>query len=84
MYNYDEIDYNEEKTQFIQSAQQKVWDLWVERYQRGGWFLNDELKQRIAQMVEDWTGHELQIDVGLAPQPQEDIPSVPTSDAVRR
>lgn len=62
-YNYDEDDYYEEKNEFIKQSQQKVWDLWVERYLRSGRTIDLSLKKHIAFIVQDWTGHLLLIDV---------------------
>lgn len=82
MYNYDDDDYCNERDEFIKESQQKVWDLWTERYMRGGRLIDSRTKQYIAWVVQDWTGHSLLIDVGVELPPPTLLPPNPPPDDV--
>ncbi len=72
--NYDEDDFARERTELIQEFQQKVWDLWTWRYQCQDHDLSSHaVKAEIAEIVEDWTGHDFQLPIEIK-RPEENIP----------
>jgi hypothetical protein len=68
IYNYDEDDYIQERDSFIQEAQQEVWDLWRERFLVHNKELDDKLKLRLIEIIEEWTGHPFALDIEVPPR----------------
>jgi hypothetical protein len=68
IYNYDEDDYSHERDSFIQEAQQEVWDLWRERFLVHNKELDDKLKLRLIEIIEEWTGHPFDLDIEVPPR----------------
>lgn len=68
IYNYDEEDYRQERDSFIREAQQEVWDLWRERFLVHNKELDDKLKLRLIEIVEEWTGHPFDLDIEVPPR----------------